>query len=91
MIPAIFTVSAIVLITGLCVGLITYLGGSDTSVKQEEDDDYLPPDADQCIRVLQVIRIAHGSTHFERECIDYAIESIEIRARLEKYLNERGV
>ena len=41
--------------------------------------------------VIRLNSIRAESTHSEQEAIDYAIESICIRVRLEKFFEERGI
>ena len=41
--------------------------------------------------VIRLNSIRAESTHSEQEAIDYAIESICVRVRLEKFFEERGI
>lgn len=56
----------------------------------DEEDDEENIDAVLAKNVLQVLKMGtHATT--EREAIDYAIESIDIRTRVEQFIKEKEV
>lgn len=64
------------------------MGDTDKSIDSGQDMG-LDDKAENAIIRLNTLRV--GTTGSEQEAIDFAIECIEVRVRLERFFKERGV